>query len=82
MGISLEELRILLSTYPNGASGVIEGWIFGKLKLDGLPEYYQSTYHSKNYIHEEYSKLFKIVLYLERGMASYQDAIVLLNEKP
>lgn len=51
----------------------------GMFKLDGLPDFYQDTYHSRAYIEDRWSKLFKIIGYVERGLAAYQDAVILLN---
>jgi len=51
----------------------------GMFKLDGLPDFYQTTFHSRAYIEDRWSKLFKIIGYVERGLAAYQDAVILLN---
>lgn len=49
----------------------------GRLKLDGLPDFYQAAYHTKEYIYNEWSSYFEIVDYIERGMSNVQDAVVL-----
>ena len=49
----------------------------GILKLDGLPDFYQSAYHSKSYIQEVWCKYFKIVNHFEKGINNHQDAILL-----
>jgi ubiquinone/menaquinone biosynthesis C-methylase UbiE len=49
----------------------------GKLKLDGLPDFYQTAYHTEQYIRERWSKLFDIIAYQERAIGDYQDAVVL-----
>jgi ubiquinone/menaquinone biosynthesis C-methylase UbiE len=49
----------------------------GKLKLDGLPDFYQTTYHTRQYIERDWSKYFDILAYIERGINNHQDAVVL-----
>ncbi|OSC43003.1 class I SAM-dependent methyltransferase [Mycobacterium decipiens] len=53
----------------------------GRLKLDGLPDFYQSTYHTKEYIHKVWSQYFDIVDYVERGINNDQDAVLLRKPK-
>ena len=52
----------------------------GRLKLNGLPDYYQTAYHTKAYIYKEWARYFRIIHYVERGVNSHQDAVILLNE--
>jgi trans-aconitate methyltransferase len=42
-----------------------------------FPVTYGDTYHTKEYIYENWSKYFKIVDYIERGLNDHQDIIVL-----
>lgn len=49
----------------------------GRLKLDKLPEFYQTAYHTQKYIHREWSAYFDVVRYLERGIDNHQDAVLL-----
>lgn len=51
----------------------------GRLKLDGLPDFYQSAYHSKRYIAGQWSKYFKILLHVEKGINNHQDAILMVK---
>jgi SAM-dependent methyltransferase len=53
----------------------------GRLKLDGLPDTYQTAFHSKSYIGREWTKYFSIVRYVEQGINSHQDAILLRNDR-
>jgi SAM-dependent methyltransferase len=53
----------------------------GRFKLDGLPDFYQSTQHSREYIEDTWSYFFKIVKYVKNGMNSQQDAVILLNSR-
>jgi SAM-dependent methyltransferase len=51
--------------------------ITGALKPDGLPDFYQVTFHSRQYVEQRWGELFRIVAFIERGMAGYQDLVVL-----
>jgi SAM-dependent methyltransferase len=51
----------------------------GIFKVDGLPDFYQSTRHSRRYIEDKWSQLFKIVKYIERAINHHQDAVILQN---
>jgi SAM-dependent methyltransferase len=70
---------------PEQAALKEKGFLFrtsqtGRLKLDGLPDFYQTAYHSREYVEREWGKFFRIAQYLEKGIAHYQDAVVLVNE--
>ncbi len=59
-----------------------EGFMFitgatGWLKTDKLPDFYQTAYHTKEYIYKTWDKYFEIVRYVERGISDYQDAVIL-----
>jgi SAM-dependent methyltransferase len=68
---------------PEDASKVrADGFLYrvgqtGKLKLDGLPDFYQTAYTTEKYIRERWSEFFEVVAYEERAMSGYQDAVVL-----
>ena len=49
----------------------------GKFKADGLPEYYQTAYHTAAYIERHWSNLFRIVKHCEQGINHHQDAVIL-----
>ncbi|MCW6511346.1 class I SAM-dependent methyltransferase [Lichenifustis flavocetrariae] len=49
----------------------------GKLKLDGLPDYYQAAYHSEAYVRSHWRTYVEPVLVRERGMNNDQDLVVL-----
>lgn len=53
----------------------------GRVKLDGLPDAYQTAFHTKSYIQDEWGKYFSIVRHIERGINDYQDAVLLINDK-
>lgn len=52
----------------------------GKLKVDGLPDFYQNTYHDKGYVLREWGKLFTVLDYVERGINDHQDAVLLRRD--
>jgi len=42
-----------------------------------FPNWYQTAYHTKKYIFENYPKYFKIIDYIPRGMTNFQDIVLL-----
>lgn len=73
-----------ISMLPSSYHGQIhnDGFMFivgatGKLKLDKLPDFYQTAYHTKEYIYREWSAYFDVVSYVECGINNHQDAILL-----
>lgn len=58
------------------------GFVFRKesarrIKLDGLPEFYQTSFHSKRYVLEHWSKVLDVVSYVPGGIQQHQDVVVL-----
>lgn len=49
----------------------------GALKIDGLPDFYQTTFHSKAYIHAHWAWFFEIVDYMEGGIDGHQDIVLM-----
>jgi SAM-dependent methyltransferase len=49
----------------------------GVMKLDGLPDYYQATFHSRHYVEHIWGEMFEILEYREKGMNGRQDAVLL-----
>jgi len=49
----------------------------GWLKLDKLPDFYQTSFHTEQYIYNVWSKYFEITHYIKRGINNHQDAIIL-----
>jgi ubiquinone/menaquinone biosynthesis C-methylase UbiE len=49
----------------------------GKLKIDKLPDFYQCTYHTPDYIKRVWSNYFDIIHHVERGINNHQDAVIL-----
>lgn len=53
----------------------------GRVKLDGLPDAYQTAFHSREYIDREWTKFFSVVRYVDRGINDHQDAVLLRNNR-
>jgi SAM-dependent methyltransferase len=49
----------------------------GRFKLDGLPDSYQTTFHTRDYIERRWQGDFELAQYLEGGIAGHQDLVVL-----
>jgi len=49
----------------------------GGFKPDGFPDFYQTAYHTKEYVYDVWSAYFEIIDYVERGINNHQDAVVL-----
>lgn len=49
----------------------------GRLKLDGLPDFYQGAYHTREYIDREWGRYFTVLSVVPRGINDHQDAVLL-----
>jgi ubiquinone/menaquinone biosynthesis C-methylase UbiE len=67
----LNELRVTGFLFKSFATG--------KFKTDGLPDFYQVTFHSKPYVNEVWARFFTIRNYIEHGCNGYQDVVLLSN---
>jgi len=56
-----------------------EGFLFLRTGFDeGIhPDWYQSAYHTREYVERHWGEHFKIAAYLPLGLAGYQDLVVL-----
>ena len=43
---------------------------------DGLPDFYQTTFHTESYIKSKWSEFFKIVDIVKNGVANHQDLVI------
>ena len=48
-----------------------------RIKLDGLPGFYQTTFHTRDYVEAHWSKSLQVVAYLPGGIQQHQDIVVL-----
>jgi ubiquinone/menaquinone biosynthesis C-methylase UbiE len=53
----------------------------GVFKLDGLPDFYQATFHTKEYVSQKWSKYFTILKHVEKGINQHQD-LVIMERRP
>jgi SAM-dependent methyltransferase len=49
----------------------------GRWKHDGLPDSYQTSFHTKDYVAREWARYFQVLAHVDRGMGDNQDAVVL-----
>ena len=49
----------------------------GRFKLDGLPESYQTSFHTREYVNRVWTRWFDILDYVEGGLHGHQDIVVL-----
>jgi SAM-dependent methyltransferase len=49
----------------------------GRFKVDGLPDSYQTTFHSREYVARAWAKSFDVAAHLEGALGGHQDLIVL-----
>ena len=53
----------------------------GRWKLDELPDSYQTSFHTKEYVAREWPRFFHVLAHVDRGMAANQDAVVLAKPR-
>jgi SAM-dependent methyltransferase len=49
----------------------------GRFKLDGLPDFYQTTFHSETYVRAHWSRFLDVVEFLPGGLGGHQDLVLL-----
>ncbi len=49
----------------------------GIFKRDGLPDFYQTSYHRRDYVEKAWGKLFELLDFRERAINRHQDAVIL-----
>jgi SAM-dependent methyltransferase len=82
----LEELRriakpggIVALTVNGSKNG--QGFFFERSYEEGLfPAWYQNTYHSKDYVFENFGKYFEVLGYFPKSMNAHQDVVVLRKQ--
>jgi SAM-dependent methyltransferase len=50
-------------------------------KTDGLPDFYQTSFHTHEYIKREWARYFDVVAIREKGMGDNQDAVLVKNRQ-
>lgn len=79
----LEELQriskpgaVVVLTVNGSKNG--QGFFFERSYEEGLfPAWYQNTYHSRDYVYENFGKYFEVLKHLPRSMNAHQDVVVL-----
>ena len=82
-----ERYRDHRSWSANPAELADRGFVFqriesGTFRLNGLPEYYQATYQTRQYVEKTWGAWFDIVGYYELGLNQDQDIVVLSKRRP
>ena len=49
----------------------------GRFKLDGLPDFYQTTFHTQAYVERAWSVFFEVVAHIQGGLGRHQDLVIL-----
>ncbi len=52
----------------------------GRFKVDGLPDFYQTTFHTVEYVRRHWGRFFPVVEHIEGGLNGHQD--IVLMRKP
>jgi len=60
-----------------------KGFVYAKGGLfEGIfPDWYQNSYHSKDYVMNIFSQFFQVLDYFPRGLGNFQDMVLLQNQK-
>jgi SAM-dependent methyltransferase len=54
----------------------------GRFKVDGLPDFYQTTFHTVEYVRRHWGRHLEVVEHIEGGLNGHQDIVVLRNPTP
>lgn len=49
----------------------------GRFKVDGLPDFYQTTFHTREYVKEHWGRFLPVVDHREGGLNGHQDIVVM-----
>lgn len=49
----------------------------GRFKVDGLPDFYQTTFHTLDYVKQHWGSRFTILNHLEGGLGGHQDLVIM-----
>ncbi|MEO8779344.1 MAG: class I SAM-dependent methyltransferase [Rhodanobacter sp.] len=53
----------------------------GRFKLDGLPDFYQTTFHTMEYVRQHWGRYLPVVAHIEGGLNGHQDIVVMRNPR-
>jgi len=59
-----------------------KGFVFrvdhtGRFKVDGLPDFYQTTFHTEQYVRNRWAEVMPVERFVEGGVNNHQDLVVL-----
>jgi SAM-dependent methyltransferase len=54
-------------------------YYFVENKTDGLPEFYQTSFHTESYVRNRWSNFFEIEQIIPKGIADHQDLVICKN---
>lgn len=59
-----------------------EGFVYrvdrkGRFKVDGLPNFYQTTFHTRSYVAARWGSVLSVVQHIEGGLNGHQDIVVM-----
>lgn len=54
----------------------------GRFKVDGLPDFYQTTFHTVDYVRQHWARHLVVVEHIEGGLNGNQDIVVLRKPVP
>ncbi|MEO8809644.1 MAG: class I SAM-dependent methyltransferase [Rhodanobacter sp.] len=49
----------------------------GRFKVDGLPDFYQTTFHTADYVKRHWGRFFSVIDHIEGGLNGHQDIVVM-----
>jgi hypothetical protein len=49
----------------------------GRFKVDGLPDFYQTTFHTVDYVKKHWGRFLSVVDHVEGGLNGHQDIVVM-----
>ena len=49
----------------------------GRFKVDGLPDFYQTTFHTADYVRRHWSRYLPVVAHIEGGLNGHQDIVLM-----
>jgi len=53
----------------------------GKFKVDGLPDFYQTTFHAVDYVKKHWGRFLSVVDHIEGGLNGHQDIVVMRKSR-
>jgi 2-polyprenyl-3-methyl-5-hydroxy-6-metoxy-1,4-benzoquinol methylase len=54
----------------------------GRFKVDGLPDFYQTTFHTVDYVQRHWGRYLAVLGHIEGGLNGHQDIVVMRKSSP